>query len=88
MDQNQIENKIIDLFWDKFQFHADKLTDEQKKESLLKPEIGFQAVDLFVLYLELEKTFEIQFSEEDVIGRRFDVYNNILDSVKKHLALR
>lgn len=88
MEQNQIEKIIINLFWDKFQFRADRLSDEQKKESLLKPEIGFHAVDLFVLYRELEKAFEIQFSEEDVIDCRFDIYNNILDSVKKHLALR
>lgn len=86
MEQNQVEQKIINVFWDKFQFHADRLSDEQRRESLLKPEIGFQAVDLFVLYMELEEIFGIRFDEADVIENRFDVYNNILNSVKNHLT--
>ena len=44
-----------------------------------------KAVDLFVLYMELEKELHIKFDEKDVIDSRFDVYDNIINSVKRHL---
>ena len=43
---------------------------------MLNPEIGFKAVDLFVLYMELEKELHIKFDERDVIDSRFDMYDN------------
>ena len=80
-----IEQRVISVFWNKFQFHAERLSETQKADSLLNPEIGFKAVDLFVLYMELEKELHIKFDEKDVIDSRFDVYDNIINSVKRHL---
>ena len=57
----------------------------QKDYLKLRKRIGFKAVDLFVLYMELEKELHIKFDEKDVIDSRFDVYDNIINSVKRHL---
>ena len=80
-----IEQRVISVFWNKFQFHPERLSEAQRADSLLDPEIGFKAVDLFVLYMELEKELHIKFDEKDVIDSRFDVYDNIINSVKRHL---
>lgn len=85
MGNMDIEQRVISVFWNKFQFHAERLSETQKVDSLLNPEIGFKAVDLFVLYMELEKELHIKFDEKDVIDSRFDVYDNIINSVKRHL---
>ena len=81
MGNMDIEQRVISVFWNKFQFHAERLSETQKADSLLNPEIGFKAVDLFVLYMELEKELHIKFDEKDVIDSRFDVYDNIINSV-------
>ena len=83
MGNMDIEQRVISVFWNKF--HAERLSETQKADSLLNPEIGFKAVDLFVLYMELEKELHIKFDEKDVIDSRFDVYDNIINSVKRHL---
>lgn len=85
MGDMNIEQKVISVFWNKFQFHPERLSEAQKADSLLHPEIGFKAADLFVLYMELEKELHIKFDEKDVIDSRFDVYDNIINSVKRHL---
>ena len=85
MGNMDIEQRVISVFWNKFQFNAERLSETQKADSLLNPEIGFKAVDLFVLYMELEKELHIKFDEKDVIDSRFDVYDNIINSVKRHL---
>lgn len=84
MEDKDIEQKVYSVFLSKFKFNPEKLSESQRADSLLKPEIGFKAVDLFVLYMELEKELHIKFDEKDVIESRFDVYNNILSSVKRH----
>lgn len=48
MGNMDIEQRVISVFWNKFQFHAERLSETQKADSLLNPEIGFKAVDLFV----------------------------------------
>lgn len=81
MLRDEVIGTINEILMKKIHFDITKLTDEQKNESLLNPEYGFMAIDLFVLYMELEKKLGINFSQADVIEKRFDVYNNIVDSV-------
>ena len=80
MGNMDIEQRVISVFWNKFQFHAERLSETQKADSLLNPEI-----DLCVLYMELAKELLIKFDEIDEIDSRFDVYDNIINSVKRHL---
>lgn len=50
MGNMDIEQRVISVFWNKFQFHAERLSETQKADSLLNPEIGFKAVDLFCIW--------------------------------------
>lgn len=86
MERKEIEQTVNTILEEKFQFHAENLSALQKSESLFKLEIGFKAVDLFVLYMELERVLNIKFDEEDVVKNRFDVYNNVLKSVERHVT--
>lgn len=80
MTRDEVEIKINDILVNKIHFNMEKLTEEKKNESLLQPQNGLMAIDLFVLYMELEKELGIRFCDKDVIEKRFDIYNNIIDS--------
>lgn len=84
MEEKDIERVLVTIMEDKFQFHPDKLTDIQRNESLLKPEIGFKAVDLFVLYMELEKAFNIKFDEKDKVYSK-NTYSELIEFLLKTL---
>lgn len=85
MTRDEVEIKINDILLNKIHFNVEKLTEEKKNESLLQPQNGLMAIDLFVLYMELEKELGIRFCDKDVIEKRFDIYNNIIDSVLENL---
>ena len=85
MTRDEVEIKINDILVNKIHFNMEKLTEEKKNESLLQPQHGLMAIDLFVLYMELEKELGIRFCDKDVIEKRFDIYNNIIDSVLENL---
>lgn len=85
MTRDEVEIAINDILVNMIHFDIAGLTDEQKNESLLNPKYGFMAIDLFVLYMELENKLGIHFSQNDIIDRRFDVYNNIVDSILDNL---
>lgn len=81
MTREEAKRVIDNILTEKLHFDVTKLTDQQKGESLLSPQYGFMAIDLFVLYMELEKELNVHFAQEDVIEKRFDVYNNIVDCI-------
>ncbi len=85
MTRDEVEIKINDILVNKIHFNMEKLTEEKKNESLLQPQNGLMAIDLFVLYMELEKELGIRFCDKDVIEKRFDIYNNIIDSILENL---
>ena len=37
MGNMDIEQRVISVFWNKFQFHAERLSETQKADSLLNP---------------------------------------------------
>ena len=55
--------------------------DTDFKYSLLDPRIGLQPRDLLVVFFELEKAFRIKFTEADILKRRFDELDNIVEAV-------
>ncbi|MDD3415191.1 MAG: hypothetical protein PHY47_14470 [Lachnospiraceae bacterium] len=78
----EIETEVNNVFINVFNFHPERLSEEQKKGSLFKQEIGFSAIDLFVLFMELENLLQITFVKEDIIENRFDSYYNIVKAVQ------
>lgn len=86
MERLEIRKQLDELMLEKFGFHAEKLSDAEKTRSLLNPNIGFQAIDILVLFMEVERNFNIRLCQEDVVEKRFDIYNNILDIVENHMV--
>ena len=86
LERAEIQKQLDELMLEKFGFHAERLSDEEKAGSLLNPNIGFQAIDMLVLFMEAERKLNITFRQEDVVEKRFDVYNNILDIVEDHMG--
>lgn len=87
-DKVLIEKKVNTVFLDIFGKNPQKWSEKQKKGSLFSPDIGLEAIDLMVLYRELEQGLGICFDTEDVTEQRFDVYDNIVAAVERKLAER
>lgn len=55
--------------------------------SLLDPRNGLLPRDLLQLYFDLEKHFEIEFEEKNVLDTRFDYLENIVIAVQEKLIM-
>ena len=49
--------------------------------SLLDPRNGLLPRDLLRLFFEIQEEFDVDFDEKDIITRRFDYIDNIVNSV-------
>lgn len=83
MKRNDVVDKINAVIKDKLLIDLNILSDEDKSISLLSSKIGLRPRDLVAIFKELESAFDINFTNEDVTESRFDIYNNIVDSVMK-----
>ena len=50
------------------------------------PEASFSSVNLFELFLEIERGFGISFSEEELLNFEFDKYGELLEMIKGKLG--
>lgn len=85
MNREEIAKKVVGYISEKFSL---KLEESIIKEySLLDPRIGLMPRDLLVLFMEMQKIFDICFVEEDVIEKRFDYLDNIVDAIMKKVVI-
>lgn len=75
--EQEIRNWIHKFIFDNKGIHIDESV------SLLDPRNGLAPRDLLVIFFELQKQFNIEFTEEDIISQRFDFMNNIVNAVMK-----
>lgn len=85
MNRDEIAEKVIECIRKKFSLQLDEHI--VKGYSLLDPRIGFTPRDLLVLFMELQKIFDICFIEEDVIEKRFDYLDNIVYAIEKKVIM-
>lgn len=78
--------KVNQVFLEVFGKNPQEWSEAQKKGSLFAKDLGFEAIDLMVLFRELERRLNIHFDAEDVIKQRFDIYENIIKSVENKLV--
>lgn len=76
----KIHNEVKDILYNIMEIDISNCTEEMWKKSLL--EIGLLPRDIFVLFNELEKYYNIKFIEDDIIKRRFDMLDDIVESIK------
>lgn len=79
MEKNEIESRIVEIINKKLVLDIDAA--RYRKYSMLDPRVGLLPRDLLVLFMEIQKEFCICFEEKDIINKRFDYIENIVDSV-------
>lgn len=79
--ENSLREKIINIIETELNI---KFTDEVDYQySLLDPRIGLKPRDLLVIFFSLQSAFHITFSDKDILERRFDFLENIVDAVQE-----
>lgn len=58
-----------------------------KEYSLIDPRIGLTPRDLLVLFMDMQKIYDIRFVEEDIIENRFDYLDNIVYAIEKKVIM-
>lgn len=71
-----IREKLLDILADRFKVNMDK-KEGIYDLNLLGKSIKMTPSDLIGLFLDIEKQFNITFSEEDIIKGRFKTINSI-----------
>lgn len=84
MAREKVEQVVLDVFGK----NPQEWSEAQRKGSLFSKDMGFEAIDLMVLFRELEQRLGISFDTEDVTKQRFDVYENIIMAVERKLTER
>ena len=83
----KIEEKLDQILKDKFKCSEEKMkTIKENGVRLLSNKIGFSSVNLFELFLEIEREFGISFSEEELLNFEFDKYGELLEMIKGKLG--
>lgn len=79
MEKREIKNKIFEIITSKLKI---KINDaELSQYSLLDPRIGLLPRDLIMLFFELQKEFQISFEEKDIMEKRFDYLDTMIDII-------
>lgn len=82
MEEEKVIEKLDLLLKNKLGCDEQKIS-KMRKNRFLSSEIGFSAVNLFELFLEVEKEFEISFSEEEILNTQFDSYRELIEIICK-----
>lgn len=83
MEKQEIKNKVFKILSDKLKINFS--ASELPQYSLLDPKIGLLPRDLLVLFFELQKEFQISFEEKDIIEKRFDYMDIMIDIIAEKL---
>jgi acyl carrier protein len=81
MRTREIRDEIIELISDKVGIDKDRLYHYGKDKSLLDASIGLQPRDMLTLFFDLQRKYRISFAESDIIEKRFDFLDNIVDAI-------
>ncbi|SDW72444.1 hypothetical protein SAMN04487759_1408 [Kandleria vitulina] len=79
-----IYDKLLDILR-KLKPRDDDYTNIKDDEALTGPKVKLNYIDLVYFFLEIEKTFNINFNEEDVINYQFNNLKNISSIISKRL---
>lgn len=77
MKKSDILEEIMELLKNKFGVQVEKLGHI----SLLDPSIGMFPRDLFTLFFDLQNKYGIKFAESDVLDKRFDYFDELIEIV-------
>lgn len=79
MNRDEVVKRVSEFIKEKFSLELEE--NIIKEYSLLDPRVGLMPRDLLVLFTEMQRIFGIRFVEQDVIEKRFDYLDNIVDAI-------
>ncbi len=85
MNREEITKKVVAYIKEKFSLELGE--NIIKEYSLLDPRIGLTPRDLLVLFMDMQKIYDIRFVEEDIIENRFDYLDNIVYAIEKKVIM-
>lgn len=85
MKREEITKKVVAYIKEKFSLELGE--NIIKEYSLLDPRIGLTPRDLLVLFMDMQKIYDIRFVEEDIIENRFDYLDNIVYAIEKKVIM-
>lgn len=81
MDKAMIKNEIVDIIEKKIGIEKENVLRYATEYSLFDPLIGMKPRDLLTLFFEIQKVYKITFREDDILNRRFDYLDGIVEAV-------
>lgn len=83
MEKKEIKNRIFEILNNRFKIRFS--VAELPQYSLLDPRIGLLPRDLLMLFFEVQKEFQISFEEKDIMEKRFDYLDTMIDIIAEKL---
>ncbi len=81
MDAESIKKDVTRILINKMGVSKETLEIMPNDMSILDGEVGLKPRDLITLFFDLQEKYGILFDEQDIIGRRFDRIDNIVESI-------
>ena len=83
MQKTDIIRDVTEILKNKFNVQVEEI----EHISLLDPAIGMLPRDLFTLFFDLESKYDIKFVESDVLDKRFDYIDELIEIVYQKIIL-
>ena len=77
MQKADIIRDVMEILKNKFNVEVEKI----EHISLLDQAIGMLPRDLFTLFFDLQEKYDIKFVENDVLDKRFDYFDELIEIV-------
>lgn len=81
MKSEKVKEEVINIIVDKIGVEKETLYKYGSDRSLFDISIGLKPRDLLALFFELQKKYDIIFEEKDIMEKRFDYLDNMVDAV-------
>lgn len=78
---NDIEKTLADIFYKKFGLNLSNENHALREKNFFSKELGLEPRDLLYLFFDVEKTFDIEISESDILGNKFCTFDNIVEII-------
>ena len=83
MNRREIEEKLADIFVQRFSKHI--LDHPEMQDAKLLGKGGIPARELLHVYVDVQNTFGISIPEDDIAAGRFDTFTHIVDIIAENV---
>ncbi|MCX7745303.1 MAG: peptide maturation system acyl carrier-related protein [Clostridia bacterium] len=80
--------KLKSIFFNRFEMNLSKCSQEDFDRALLGSFFNLAPRDLIYLFFDIEKEFNINIPQDEIVEGRFNTINNIADMIDKQLSIK